>query len=103
MSFEDKFKISDDGKNQRTFFVEKIENRNSQRKIGIIKRRIGCYCIISSDDKKGDYFFYRNEINPEFKNEKLEKGMKVDFSVVKEPDPKAEDSKNKNGRATDLK
>ena len=34
MSFEDKFKISDDGKNQRTFFVEKIENRNSQRKTG---------------------------------------------------------------------
>jgi hypothetical protein len=29
--------------------------------------------------------------------------MKVDFSVVKEPAPKAEDSKNKNGRATDLK
>lgn len=102
-SFEDKFKISDDGKNQRTFFVEKIENINSKRMQGKIKRRIGCYCIIEADGKKGDYFFYRNEINPEFKNEKLEKGMKVDFSVVKEPDPKAEDSRNKNGRATDLK
>ncbi|MBB5219362.1 MULTISPECIES: NYN domain-containing protein [Treponema] len=103
MSFEDKFKISDDGKNQRTFFVEKIENRNSQRKTGVIKRRIGCYCIISADDKKGDYFFYRNEINPECKKEKLEKGMKVDFLVVKEPDLNAGKSKDKNGRATDLK
>ena len=105
-SFEDKFKISDDGKNQRTFFVEKLEkneNTASLRKQGKIKRRIGCYCIISSDDKSGDYFFYRNEINPEFKKEKLEKGLEVDFLVIKEPNPKADNSKDKNGRATDLK
>lgn len=102
-SFEDKFKVSDDGKNQRTFFVEKIESLNSLRKHGKIKRRTGCYCIITSDDKKGDYFFYRNEINSEFKREKLEKGMKVDFLVVKEPNPNADNSREKNGRATDLK
>ena len=28
--------------------------------------------------------------------------MKVDFQVVKEPNPKADNSKDKNGRATDL-
>lgn len=102
-SFSDKFKLSDDGKNQRTFFVEKITNEHAQRKNGIIKRIIGCYCIITSDNRSEDYFFYRNEINSEFKNEKLEKGMKVDFLVVKEPNPHAEDSKDKNGRVTDLK
>ena len=102
-SFEDKFKISDDGKNQRTFFVEKIENINSKRMQGKIKRRIRCYCIIEADDKKGDYFFYQNEINPEYKKEKLEKGLKVDFLVVKDPNPSAENSKDKNGRATDLR
>lgn len=101
-SFDDKFKISDDGKNQRTFFVEKLINKSSKRKQGTIKRRIGCYCIISCDDKSGDYFFYRNEINPVCKKSKLEKGMKVDFQVVKEPNPKADNSKDKNGRATDL-
>lgn len=104
MSFEDKFKISDDGKAQKTFFVEKIETTNSKpRKQGTIKRRIGGYFIISSDDKSGDYFFYKNEINPQFKEAKLEKGIKVDFQAEKEPDPSAEDSKGKNGRATDLK
>ncbi len=101
-SFEDKFKISDDGKNQRTFFVEKVEGIGYQRKQGSIKRRIGGYCIISADDNSGDYYFYINEINPIFKKAKLEKGMKVDFKVVKEPNQKAESSKDKNGRATDL-
>ena len=101
-SFEDKFKISDDGKNQRTFFVEKVIKIGSKRKQGTIKRRIGCYCIIAADDKSGDYFFYRNEINPIFKGAKLEKGMKVEFQVVKEPNPSAETSQDKNGRASDL-
>ena len=101
-SFADIFKITDDGKNPRTFFVEKVENKILQRKQGTIKRRIGCYCIISSLDNSGDYFFYRNEINPVCKNTKLEKGMRVDFQVVKEPNPGAMESKDKNGRATDL-
>ena len=101
-SFENIFKISDDGKSPRTFFVEKIENKNLQRKRGTIKRWIGCYYIISSDDNSGDYFFYRNEVNPLCKKIKLEKGLKVDFQVVKEPNPGAKESKNKNGRATDL-
>ncbi|WP_303918627.1 NYN domain-containing protein [Treponema berlinense] len=104
MSFDDKFKVSDDGKNQKTFFVEKIESKNSQRITGIIKRKIGCYCIISSTDKdkKGDYFFYRNEINPKYKKQKLEKGMKVNFVVVREPNLNSGTFKDKNGRATDL-
>lgn len=101
-SFNDKFKITDDGKIPRTFFVEKIENDNSQRKQGIIKRKIGAYCIIAADDKSGDYFFYRNEMNPAFKNQKLEKNMHVDFLIIKEPNPNADNSKDKNGRASDL-
>lgn len=102
-SFGEKFKISDDGKNQRTFFVEKIENQNLQRKTGVIKRRIGRYRIISADDKTGDYFFYMSEINKEYKNEKVDKGTKVDFLVVREPNPSAEAQKDKNGRAKDLR
>ena len=40
-------------------------------------------------------------INPRFKSNKLDKGTKVDFQVV--DIPKASDSENKNGRATDVK
>ena len=100
--FDKKFSITDDGKNQRTFFVEKIENNNCQRKQGTISRRIQRFRIISANDNSGDYFFYMSEINKNFKNEKLDKGTKVDFLVVKEPDPQAVENKDKNGRATDV-
>lgn len=101
--FDKKFLITDDGKNQRTFFVEKIENDTSQRKIGEICRRIKSYRIISAEDGSGDYFFYMSEINKDFKGDKLEKGTKVDFLVVKEPDLCAIDNRKKNGRATDVR
>lgn len=102
-SFEDKFKISDDGKNQRTFFVEKLIKISSKRKQGTIKKRIDSYCIIAADDKSGDFFFHRSEINPMFKKAKLEKGMHVDFLVEKEPNPAGDTTKEKNGKASDLK
>lgn len=100
--YENKFQISDDDKNQRTFFVEKIENDNCQRKTGFINRRIKSYRIISADDGSGDYFFYMSDINKDFKEEKLDKGTKVDFLVVKEPNLQAIENKDKNGRATDV-
>ena len=100
--FDKKFSVSDDGKKQRTFFVEKIENDNCQRKQGIISRRIQRFRIISADDNSGDYFFYMSEINKDFKNERLDKGTRVDFLVVKEPDLQAIENKDKNGRATDV-
>ncbi len=102
-SFNSMFKISDDGRNQRTFFVEKIENNSNQRKTGSVKRRIKNYRIIQADDKSGDYFFYMGDINKDFKHEKLEKGTKVEFLVSKEPAPNANNMKDKNGRACDLK
>lgn len=100
--FNNKFSISDDGKIPPTFFVGKIEDKSSQRKKGVISRRIASYRIISADDKSGDYFFYMSEINKDFKNNKLEKGTKVDFLVEKEPDPDAKENKDKNGRAKDV-
>ena len=102
-SFDSKFKITDDNRNQRTFFVEKIENNSIKRKTGVIKRRIKNYRIITADDNSGDYFFYMNDINKDFKTEKVDNKTKVDFLVLKEPNPEADSSKDKNGRASDLK
>ena len=94
--------MTDDGKPQRTFFVEKTDfKENEIRKTGVVKRRIKNYRIISSDDKSGDYFFYMGEINLQFKGNKLDKGAKVDFQVV--DIPKTGNLENKNGRATDVK
>jgi len=100
--YGNKFQISDDGKKQRTFFVEKIENsEESTRKKGVIKVRIKNYRIITATDDSGDYFFYMGEINESAKGEKLDKGTRVDFQVVNFPENNG-GFENKNGRATDV-
>ena len=87
---------------RKEHFLQKTDfKENEIRKTGVVKRRIKNYRIISSDDKSGDYFFYMGEINPQFKGNKLDKGTKVDFQVV--DIPKASNSENENGRATDVK
>lgn len=101
-SFDKLFKITDDGKPQRTFFVEKIKDSLSLRKTGVIKKRAFNYRIIAADDRSGDYFFYMGDINKEFKGSKVEKGAHVDFLVEKEPDSQATSTKDKNGKAVDL-
>lgn len=100
--YGNKFQISDDGKKQRTFFVEKIENnKESVRKEGVIKKRIKNYRIITAADDSGDYFFYMGEINESAKGEKLDKGTRVNFQVVNSPENNG-GFENKNGRATDV-
>lgn len=100
--YGNKFQISDDGKKQRTFFVEKIEsNKESARKEGVIKKRIKNYRIITAADDSGDYFFYMGEINESAKGEKLDKGTRVNFQVVNSPENNG-GFENKNGRATDV-
>lgn len=103
LKMNSKFRLSDDGKQQKTFFVEKIDvlsDKSHQRKNGVVKRRIKNYRILEADDKTGDYFFYIAELNPRSKDSRLEKGTKVSFQVVETP----EDSKwgNNSGRATDV-
>lgn len=102
ISFKNLFKVSDDGKDQRTLFVEKVENQNSKRKTGTVKRRIKRYRIIEADDKSGDYFFHITDVNSQFKDEKFDKGTKVDFLIEREPDSSANDQKLQNGRAIDV-
>ena len=105
-SFKDRFKVFDDGKTPRTFFVEKIENptfESSLQKTGKIKRWIRSFGIIVADDKTGDYFFHKTDIDSNFKNEKFKKDMDVQFSVIKLPNQDAIETSEKNGKATDIK
>ncbi len=91
---------------KKTYFVEKRPQEQKEgggRKEGKIKRRIHNYCIITADDGSGDYFFYMKEMNAECKDVVLEIGSRVNFLVVKEPDPNGEDTRTKNGNATDVK
>lgn len=102
-SFENIFKVYDDGKHPPTYFVEKLESglSHSERKTGVIKKTFKAYRIIEADD--GDYFFYVGEINKDFKPKSLTKNTKIDFLVAKLPNPEGTDTKDKNGRATDVR
>lgn len=107
-SFADRFKVSDDGKTPKTFFIEKIENpalENSLQKTGKIKRWINkqCFGIIVADDNTGDYFFHKTDVNLNFKKEKLKKDLEVQFSVIKLPNQAATETNKRNGKATDVK
>ena len=95
--------VADD---KQTYFDEKRAQKQKEvgkRKEGSIKRRIHNYCIITADDGSGDYFFYMKEMNDECKDAELDIGSRVDFLVVKEPNPNGEDTRTKNGNATDVK
>lgn len=92
--------VADD---KQTYFVEKRAQESGDRKEGIIKRRIHNYCIITADDKSGDYFFYMKEMNSECKDVVPDVGSHVNFLVVKKPNPNGEDTRTKNGNATDVK
>lgn len=105
-SFEDRFKVFDDGKIPKTFFVEKRENptlESSMQKTGKIKRWMSYFGIIVANDNTGDYFFHKTDISPDFKNEKIKKDIEVQFSVMKLPNPSANETSEKNGKATDIK
>ena len=98
-AFPDDYEIYDDGKRPPTHSAIKKEHNLSEKYIkGKIKRLIHNYGIIATDEGR-DYFFYNNDILPEFHNEKLEKGISVEFIVAKEPDLEAETSRERNGRA----
>ena len=104
-AMETLFAVSVANDNQ-TYFVEKRVSRklkDSVRKDGYIKRRIHNYCIITADDKSGDYFFYMKEMNDECKNAVPDVGAHVNFLVVKNPNPNGESMRTKNGNATDVK
>ena len=88
---------------KKTVYVGKrVPKKHDDERIkGEIKRRIHNYRIISAED--GDYFFYMAEMNDECKGISLDEGTRVDFLVVKKPNPSGASTREKNGIATDVR
>ncbi len=102
--FDSVFEVTDDGKPQKTFFISKREfDVKGKRLTGIIKRRIRTYRIVTADDGSGDYFFYVGDVNKEFRKEIFDKDARVDFLVKKTPSRDAQNTKDKNGKAFDVR
>ena len=67
------------------------------RQEGTIKTMVSWFGFIQGND--GDYFFTLSNIIKDQKHIWLERGMKVLFDVIKPPDPNADGSSEKNGKA----
>ena len=101
-SFPNDYEIYDDGKRPPTYSTIKKEKSLKATLTGKITRLIKNYGIITTDDNR-DYFFYNKDILKEFHDKKLQKGLMVEFIVLKEPNKDAETTKEQNGRAEQIK
>ena len=101
-SFSDEYEMISDEKTPPSYMILKKEfedlKKNSE---GIIHRLIANYGIIKSENGE-DYFFYNGDIKKEYHNIKLKKGLRVRFSIVKEPNENAQSTKERNGRADEI-
>lgn len=102
-SFKDDFQIDDDHKTPPTHIVRKIEQENKGLyEEGTIFRFIHNYGIIQEEKTGSDYFFHCTDILPEAHNEKIRKGLKVKFEVLKKPNPNASETRERNGKAINI-
>ena len=97
-SYPDMFEVRSNGKTPPVYWMRLIPEREDSSKLtGVIKRFMTNYGFIRSD--KGDYFFTKANLPAEQRNIHLKPGTMVEFVEIKAPDPSAETSAEKNGRA----
>lgn len=92
-SFPETFRITNDHGQPRLWMKEK--------KNGMIVTVKGTYSF-AKDEEGFTYFVYKKDILPEFQDTPLKEGMKVRFAVSKEPSPEGKNSRERNGKATEL-
>ena len=73
-----------------------IEN-GKERKNGEIVFFGGWYGFIEGNE--GDYYFTKTNLQKDQQSVKLVKGMKVNFDVIREPNPNAAETEEKRGKA----
>jgi cold shock CspA family protein/uncharacterized LabA/DUF88 family protein len=75
----------------------KVEDKKLE---GTIKKFISHFGFI--EHESGDYYFHVSNIEKESRETKLRKGIKVVFNVFQEPNPTADDTDEKNGKASNI-
>ncbi|WP_147613298.1 NYN domain-containing protein [Treponema pectinovorum] len=97
-SFSDEYEVFDDGKRPPTYYAYRKENTVKQEiREGHIKRKSNFYGFIDSEGK--DYYFYFGDVINLPEDKKIQGKPKVRFEVLKEPDPTAALTKDRNGIA----
>ncbi|WP_273430294.1 NYN domain-containing protein [Chitinibacter tainanensis] len=96
-SCESDFEVKPDTRTPPNYRVRKVAQSFSTRQTGTIKRIIGHYGFIDSDD--GDYYFLRTNIIPDDRSKPIKVKDKVTFETSLKPKPQSTDPHEKNGKA----
>lgn len=100
-ALSDDFEIKSDERIPPNYWIKELEKENNEEKVsGKIKRLMDRYGII--ENEKGDFFFSFTNIEKSYRNKLIKVGTPVRFRVFKMPNPKGEDSADKNGKAADI-
>ena len=82
-------------------WIKMLERQNTGTLTGRIKRFKENWGIIETADH-GDFYFVLTNLTKSSRRKKITEGMSVRFKVFKEPNPRGENSAEKNGKAMDV-
>ncbi len=100
-ALSDDFEIKSDGRIPPNYWIKSIDKENTAAKVmGKVKRLMDRYGII--ENETGDFFFSFTNIEKKYRNGLIKVGSPVRFRVFKMPNPRGEDSADRNGKAADI-
>lgn len=100
-ALSDDFELRSDDRIPPNYWIKAIDRKNETPKIkGKIKRLMNRYGIIENEN--GDFFFSFTNIDKKCRDKLIKEGTPVKFRVFKMPNPKGEDSADRNGKAAEI-
>lgn len=100
-ALSDDFELSSDERIPPNYWIKAIGRKDEKPKVkGKIKRLMNRYGIIENEN--GDFFFSFTNIDKKCRDKLIKEGTPVKFRVFKMPNPKGEDSADRNGKAAEI-
>ena len=100
-ALSDDFELRPDDRIPPNYWIKAIGRKNETPKIkGKTKRLMNRYGIIENEN--GDFFFSFTNIDKKCRDKLIKEGTPVKFRVFKMPNPKGEDSADRNGKAAEI-
>ena len=100
-ALSDEYEMTADNLVPPNHWIKMLERSNTGTLTGRIKRFKENWGIIETVDH-GDFYFVLTNLTKSSRRKKITEGMSVRFKVFKEPNPRGENSAEKNGKAMDV-
>ncbi len=100
-ALSDDFELRSDDRIPPNYWIKAIEKVSKRPKLtGKVKRLMNRYGII--ENEKGDFFFSFTNIEKKYRDALIKEGTKVKFKVFKMPNPKGDNTSDRNGKAAEI-